>query len=395
MRTFMLSLVRLSPTRSLVAFAVFCACFFFSCAVGEEGDVSTDAATSADSKVDAEIKAPPTFDVPRSNTANIFDAPPAHDEDHLVIMSHDGTTVMDVRPDWSDIASDHASVDVATEPPVDVSLSFPMQDASIIDALTSTPSDSSSPDVTSPPDILLADTSTPTVDAPSHPLEQCNGRDDDGNGFIDELFECSVGRRGDTCVTSCGANGYRLCDSTCRWNLVCTRYPEDCGDTIDNDCNGQIDCADAACTATALCRPLSPVDAGPPTSDVTSMPLCHTLIIQQRPSAMPLCRTGWIYILYDFDGHPHESAPSDSLTYIICGRLQGQLVVSARCDGEYLLDWPGTAGTPVNRSGVASITLDGVELADTEALLCLDRWSRTPGIRPVIPLEPYFYGRCP
>ncbi len=133
-----------------------------------------------------------------------------------------------------------------------------------------------------------------------------------------------------------------------------------------------------------------------PPPDVMSMPLdCHMLTIRLNASTMPRCTVGWSSILYDFDGHPHESAPGGSLSYVICGRLQGQLVLSAHCAGMYLLDWPGMRGAPANRGGVATITLDGNELADAEALLCLDRWSRTPGVRPVIPLEPYFYGRCP
>lgn len=137
---------------------------------------------------------------------------------------------------------------------------------------------------------------------------------------------------------------------------------------------------------------VSPVE----THDVMSMPIeCHTLTIRLNASTMPRCTTGWSSILYDFDGRPHESTPGGTLSYSICGRLQGQLVLSAHCAGMYLLDWPGSRGTPANRGGVASITLDGNELADAEALLCLDRWSRTPGVRPVIPLEPYFYGRCP
>ncbi len=132
------------------------------------------------------------------------------------------------------------------------------------------------------------------------------------------------------------------------------------------------------------------------TPDVMSIPIeCHTLTIRLNASTMPRCTPGWSSILYDFDGHPHESTPGGTLSYSICGRLQGQLVLSAHCAGMYLLDWPGSRGTPANRGGVASITLDGNELADAESLLCLDRWSRTPGVRPVIPLEPYFYGRCP
>ncbi len=146
--------------------------------------------------------------------------------------------------------------------------------------------------------------------------------------------------------------------------------------------------------------PSSDVSPSPPDimepPDVMSMPIeCHTLIVRLDPATMPRCTTGWSTILYDFDGHPHESTPGGTLSYSICGRLQGQLVLSAHCGGVYLLDWPGSRGAPANRGGVASIMLDSNELADAEALFCLDRWSRTPGVRPFIPLEPYFYGRCP
>ncbi len=122
---------------------------------------------------------------------------------------------------------------------------------------------------------------------------------------------------------------------------------------------------------------------------------CHEIVVRLQGTRLPMCASGWVAILYDSEGHPHESAPGGALTFLVCGRLRGVLIISARCGGEYLLDWPGSVHHPANQGGVASITLDGNELADAEALLCLDHFSPTPGIRPVIPLESFFYGRCP
>ncbi len=122
---------------------------------------------------------------------------------------------------------------------------------------------------------------------------------------------------------------------------------------------------------------------------------CHEIIVRLQGARLPTCMLGWVAILYDSDGHPHESTPGSALTFILCGRLRGVLILSARCGGDYLLDWPGAAGQPVNQGGVASIMLDGNELADAEALFCLDHFSPTPGVRPAIPLETFFYGRCP
>ncbi len=141
--------------------------------------------------------------------------------------------------------------------------------------------------------------------------------------------------------------------------------------------------------------PPSPVDAGVVSVDAGRTDGCHELVIRLQGARLSTCLSGWVAILYDSEGHPHESAPGSALSFTICGRLRGALILSARCGGDYLLDWPGLVNHPANEGGIASITLDGNELADAEALLCLDRFSPTPGIRPAIPLEPFFYGRCP
>ncbi len=90
--------------------------------------------------------------------------------------------------------------------------------------------------------------------------ESCNGLDDDGNGQIDEIFMCRLGAVGGGCVTSCGSAGYLVCTApACSWG-ECHSYPEDCSNTIDDDCNGLVDCADPACAKDANCQ--TEADAG-------------------------------------------------------------------------------------------------------------------------------------
>lgn len=102
-------------------------------------------------------------------------------------------------------------------------------------------------------------------DAGVKPAEICNGLDDDGNGLIDEIFECRLGATsGPPCTTPCTTSGQRICEApTCIWG-ACKGFPENCSNTIDDDCNGLIDCLDPACTSSSDCKPKP--DAGvPPT----------------------------------------------------------------------------------------------------------------------------------
>ncbi len=79
-------------------------------------------------------------------------------------------------------------------------------------------------------------------------VEICNGLDDDGNGMVDEIFMCPLGMMGALCVTSCGSVGFYLCEApSCTFGPTCHPFPESCGNTIDDDCNGLVDCADPAC----------------------------------------------------------------------------------------------------------------------------------------------------
>ncbi len=477
MKSFANSLNRFSVPRLVVALAIFCAVLLFSCATGNVGEeqmlVEDDPQKPLDPDTGrrvTDVPPPPSAeDVGEASVDARIEAVDVRESSSWpdAGQAHDGLSVIVVALDADESAPDAPFPDLSQPPidvpsgstPVDVQLPLPPPDVVMtMDRGNSAtemppfpdvpaPRDVPPPDLGAtmtvdippapPPDIVIIrdvpvqgqdviswpydvgqpDVRSMPIDIPPTPMpEICNDRDDNGNGQVDEIFECRIGRIGSICVTSCGANGYQVCGNTCRWNPVCQTFPEDCSDTIDNDCNGLVDCADPACSSAAHCR-LTPVvdagstptdtgpvirDAGSPGVDVVSYPLdigrtdgCHDIVVRLDPARLPRCAAGWVAILYDSEGHPHESLPNGTLTFTICGRLRGQLVLSARCGGSYLLDWPGTEGRPVREGGVLSITLDGQELADAESLICYDRWSPTPGLRPVIPLEPYYNARCP
>lgn len=110
--------------------------------------------------------------------------------------------------------------------------------------------------------------------------ETCNGVDDDGDGQTDEIFICRLGTIGPLCVTRCGALGFRRCSlPRCDWGDECEVFRENCDDAIDNDCDGQVDCADTDCRAESVCTSRSlpdtstmpAVDATTPPSDVVAV----------------------------------------------------------------------------------------------------------------------------
>jgi hypothetical protein len=95
------------------------------------------------------------------------------------------------------------------------------------------------------------------------PSEICNGLDDDGNGQADEIFMCQLSATdGPPCVTSCNTSGMRECVApACSWG-ACHPFPESCANTLDDDCNGFVDCADPVCVADPLCVPSQDAGSG-------------------------------------------------------------------------------------------------------------------------------------
>lgn len=77
--------------------------------------------------------------------------------------------------------------------------------------------------------------------------EVCNGRDDDCDGTTDEGFDLQQS------PTNCGTCG-TTCDTTtqrCRLGTCERRTESDCGNGLDDDLNGSIDCDDPGCNLAA------------------------------------------------------------------------------------------------------------------------------------------------
>ncbi len=108
------------------------------------------------------------------------------------------------------------------------------------------------PPVSVAPDVPLM--SLP-LDVPvARPRESCNGLDDDGNGQIDEIFQCRFGVQLQYCPTSCGSIGYIQCEAPyCSPGTTCRLFAENCTNGSDDDCDGNRDCADSDCSTQSSC----------------------------------------------------------------------------------------------------------------------------------------------
>ncbi|MBI5491155.1 MAG: hypothetical protein HY905_27735 [Deltaproteobacteria bacterium] len=79
--------------------------------------------------------------------------------------------------------------------------------------------------------------------------ETCNGADDDCDGVCDDGFACCAGATM-TCGTSCGSRGTLLCDAACGPG-VCTPPAETCNGA-DDDCDGECDEDFSCCAGTIV-----------------------------------------------------------------------------------------------------------------------------------------------
>lgn len=166
-----------------------------------------------------------------------------------------------------------ASLPTGTDGGPDSSPARPPFDSGTYPPMYSDPFDSGSfLDAGSSSDVLFDASLAPCVPTGS---EICDGKDNDCDGKIDEDFLCKLGATdGPLCVTSCGSAGQRICEApACSWG-ACKPFPENCSNTIDDDCNGLIDCLDPACASSPDCT--SKPDAG----TVTGLPdaSCFTTV---------------------------------------------------------------------------------------------------------------------
>jgi hypothetical protein len=78
-----------------------------------------------------------------------------------------------------------------------------------------------------------------------------------GNGTLDEGEQCDgANLNAKTCITQGFASGTLACTAACRFDTTGCEAPpvEDCDDGVDNDGDGDIDCADADCASDPACQ---------------------------------------------------------------------------------------------------------------------------------------------
>ncbi|MCC7522373.1 hypothetical protein IT407_01035 [Candidatus Uhrbacteria bacterium] len=203
-------------------------------------------------------------------------------------------------------------------------------------------------------------------DAPVARSEICNGRDDDLDGSSDENFGCPLGRMGEICVTSCGANGYRVCEEGCHWSSACRNFSEQCNDTLDNDCDGTI-------------------DEGCSMFDCESERIGLHLRLAALPS-LGECEEGWTLVLWGAGGRFEEyrSEPGRYLEVDIGTDWGGWSAMSAYCGSWDRVRRFETMTSASSFAAGISISLDGHEIGH-HVLVCYDPVGML--FRPLIPIE--------
>ncbi len=203
-----------------------------------------------------------------------------------------------------------------------------------------------------------------------HPAvaEICDGIDNDLDSHIDEDFLCPLGREGEICVTTCGANGFRVCEApSCSWSTSCHTFDEVCDDTLDNDCDGNID---------EGCTPPNPVEC--------SGTFAGSTLHLQPSSSLGSCSAGWTLVLWGAHGafEEYDSSPGSPLDVTIRDDWLGWAAFTAYCrDWDGVRDWSSFEGRQSSAAGV-TVTLDGRPI---DVTVCYD-----PGgglIRPLIPVQ--------
>ncbi len=137
------------------------------------------------------------------------------------------------------------------------------------------------------------------------PLEVCgNGTDDDRDGLVDCADRdcandaactqrCCFDTIANQCVTSCCQNGACLGNCYCG-TAWCTRCAgggteTQCGDGVDNDGDGFVDCRDPDCASSATCAPAREVCSNGQDDDGDGLVDCADSDCAADPVACPSC----------------------------------------------------------------------------------------------------------
>ncbi len=244
--------------------------------------------------------------------------------------------------------------------------------------------------------------------ASAHMAEVCNGKDDDGNGLVDEIFLCPLGRHGPICVTSCGVAGYRVCEApACDWSRTCYPFPETCDNTIDDDCDGKTDCADEDCRNDPACAPkpdmsVPPPDMKAPTDlvmpgpmDVANPnPMERRLWIEAGINLKASCQQGLVILIWDPQGKQVRSAPGTALDVPIGANWHGWIMTTTVCGNQYHGGWIPKGGS-AHDAGFVSVRLDGKELVNKAQMVCADPYDGLFDLKIAIPLAGADEGSCP
>ncbi len=172
-------------------------------------------------------------------------------------------------------------------------------------------------------------------------------------------------------VPACVGGGANTC-------VPGTPSTEVCGNGIDDDCDGAVDNG------------------------------CRRVHIELAPSIQTECPGGGWYLEYyrwDTGVAVRSPTPGTPIDFIVPPpySYRGTLGFSAWCptlvSGSNWRIWTNWTGQPARNAGVASIVVDGVELADMEALVC-NYFQNCPygqpsyWTSPRVPLDASFNGRC-
>lgn len=126
------------------------------------------------------------------------------------------------------------------------------------------------------------------------------------------------------------------------------------------------------------------------------------LTFQLSAAAHAECAGGGWVLGYDYNGLVEAPGPGQPLvTMLPINATTGDIGLRARCPstGDSFRDWSPWVGQPAVAAGVSNLTLDGVQLNDTEALVC-NYFPMCPfgqpsyWTTPRLPLEPSLHGMC-